>query len=104
MSRLAQLTKLFAADPADADVAYMIAQEHAKASDTRTAVEWYDRCLALNPHYHYAYFHKAKSLETAGDIAAAVGVLTEGLARARAKGDTQATNEIAGYLDMLGGT
>lgn len=103
MSRLAQLTKLHAVDPADADVVYMIAQEHAKAGDAASAVAWYDRCLAQDPHYHYAYFHKAKALESADDIPAAIATLKEGLARARTKSDAKAMNEIAGYLGMLGG-
>jgi len=103
MSRLAQLEKLHSADPADADVVYMIAQEHAKAGTATEAVAWYHRCLALDPHYHYAYFHKAKVLESAGDIPGAIGTLKDGLARARMKSDAKAINEIGGYLDMLGG-
>ncbi len=102
MSRLEQLHKLLAADPQDADVAYMIAQEHAKAGEHMAAVEWYDRCLALSPHYHYAYFHKARALEEADDIPAAVATLRSGLAMARSAGDAKATSEIGGYLDQLG--
>lgn len=101
MSRLAQLTKLHAADPTDADVAYMIAQEHAKTGEYAVAVEWYDRCLGLNPHYHYAYFHKAKALEAAENVSLAVATLREGLRQSRAAGDAKATNEITGYLDEL---
>jgi len=43
----------------------------------------------------------ARSLEAVGDIAAAMGVLTTGLARAKAAGDAKAAGEIAGYLDSL---
>jgi hypothetical protein len=45
----------------------------------------------------------ARSLEAVGDIAAAMGVLTTGLARAKAAGDSKASGEIAGYLDTLTG-
>lgn len=103
MPRLDQLHKLLAADPSDADVPYMIAQEHARAGEHAMAVEWYDRCLALNPHYHYAYFHKARAQEAADDIPAAIATLREGLTRAKSKQDAKAMNEIGGYLDMLGG-
>lgn len=103
MSRLPQLAKLHAVDPSDADVVYMIAQEHAKVGELAEAVGWYDRCLALDPHYHYAYFHKAKALEAMDDVPGAIAVLKDGLARARAKADAKAMNEIGGYLDMLGG-
>ena len=56
MSRLDKLHKLREADPTDADVPYMIAQEVAKEGDHETAIEWYDRCIELDPNYLYAYF------------------------------------------------
>lgn len=101
MSRLAQLEKLLAADPTDADVLYMVAQEHAKAGDHGKAVEWYDRCLAASPTYHYAYFHKARSQEAMGDLAAAAGTVAAGLESATRAGDSKAQGELAGYLDQL---
>lgn len=101
MSRLEQLTRLHAADPTDADVPYMIAQEHAKAGDYGAAVEWYDRCLALDADYHYAYFHKARALESAGRAGDARNALTTGLERARAAGNTKASGEITEYLAHL---
>lgn len=103
MSRLAQLEKLLAADPADADVLYMLAQEHAKAGDHAAALAWYDKCLAVSPAYHYAYFHKAKSLEAMGDIAGAVDVLRAGRSRAAHAGDAKAASELGAYLDELEG-
>ena len=65
----------------DADVAYMIAQEYAKAGDQGAAVEWFDRCLAINSGYLYAYFHKARVLEAVEDIPAAVTALKIGVQR-----------------------
>lgn len=103
MSRLDQLNKLLKADPSDADVPYMIAQEHARLGDLKTAVQWYDRCIALDPHYHYAYFHKAKAQEAQRDVPAAVATLRSGLSRARNKQDVKAMSEIGGYLETLGG-
>ncbi|MBL0927179.1 MAG: tetratricopeptide repeat protein [Phycisphaerales bacterium] len=101
MSRLQQLEKLLSADPSDADVPYMIAHEHLKAGDHGEATRWFDRCLAIDPHYHYAYFHKAKALEAAGDVPAAAAALRLGVERARAARDAKALNELSGYLDEI---
>jgi tetratricopeptide (TPR) repeat protein len=95
--------KLHAADPADADVLYMLAQEHARAGDQAQAQAWYDRCLSANSDYLYAYFHKARSQQAAGDIPGALATARTGHARARAKGDAKATNELAGLIDELEG-
>lgn len=104
MPSIAQLEQLLAADPRDAFVLYALAQEHAKLATSeghRGAIGFYDRCLAVDPAYHYAYFHKAKSQEAIGDQAGAVETLRYGLAAARKSGDGQAASEIAGYLDEL---
>lgn len=101
MSRLSQLEKLHAADPNDADVAYMLAHEHAKSGNTPTAVHWFDTCLKLDPTYHYAFFHKAKALSADGDVENARGVLRDGLARATKDGNAKAMSEIAALLTEL---
>ena len=103
MSRLDQLMKLRDADPADADVPYMIAQEHAKAGDHDAAVQWYDTCLASDPAYLYAYFHKAASLEALERDDDAIAALRDGLTRAQAAHDEKAAGEIGTYLAQLGG-
>lgn len=103
MSRVPQLMKLHAADPADADVLYMLAQEHARAGDQAEAQSWYDRCLSADGNYLYAYFHKARSQQAAGDAAGALATARAGHALARTRGDTKATNELAGLVDELGG-
>lgn len=98
MSRLAQLEKLHAADPNDPDVAYMIAHEHAKTGNTPAALHWFDTCLKLNPSYHYAYFHKARSQQAAADLDGAVKTLRAGLELAQRDGNGKAANEISGLL------
>ncbi len=101
MSRISQLETLLAADPDDADVRYMLAQEEAKADEHERAVQRYDECLALNQAYLYAYFHKARSLEALDQIVEAKDALTQGLALARAARDAKAESELASYLDQL---
>lgn len=93
-TRLDQLTKLLAADPADADVPYMIALEHGKAEDPAAAVTWLDKTLALDPGYHYAYFQKAKMLSEMGEDDDALAAVDAGIARATADGHAKAINEL----------
>ena len=103
MSRLEQLMKLRAIDETDADVPYMIAQEHAKLGAYSEACEWYDTCIKLDAGYHYAYFHKARAQQEAGDIAGAKATLEVGIEHARADANQKAVNEISGYIAELAG-
>jgi len=103
MSRFDSLRRLLEADGSDPDVLYMMAQEHAKEGDNEEAVRWYDRCLEACPGYAYAYFHKARALESDGKIDAAAATLREGLRVAEAAQDKQAIGEIGAYLDELEG-
>jgi len=93
-SRLDTLHKLHAADPQDADVPYMIGLEHGKADDPEEAVTWLDRCIALNPSYHYAYFQKAKMLSELGEDDDAIAAVDAGIQRASADGDAKALGEL----------
>ncbi len=101
MSRLPQLQRLHAADPADADIPYMIAQEHLNAGDAPASLEWFDRCLALKPDYFYAYYHKARAMAATGNAAGAAAAAREGLRRARETGNAKAVDELASLLTQL---
>ena len=101
MPSIAQLERLLQADPNDVFVLYGLAQEHAKTGEYARAIAYYDRVLSLDPGYCYAYFHKARVQEVAGDIPAAIATLEAGVAKARAVGDAKALNELASALDML---
>jgi len=94
--RLAKLMKILAADPGDAFVLYGIAQEHGKAGDFARAVEFYDRTLAADPSYCYAYFHKARCQAAAGEMAAARQTALAGVQAAHRAGDGKALNELTG--------
>lgn len=102
--RLTKLAALLEADPNDAFVLYGLAQEHAKqATDeghTR-AIEFYNRCIAADPAYHYAYYHKAMSQIALDDNAAAAATLRAGLVAARASGEQKAIGEISSLLDQI---
>lgn len=99
--RLAKLMKMLEADANDAFVLYGVAQEYAKQGDTARAVEFYDRCLAGDPLYCYAYFHKARTLQDAGRDAEAVETVKVGLAAAKRAQDGHAASELQGLLDEL---
>ncbi len=101
MPSIADLQRLLAADPNDAFLLYGMAQELARTGDHAAAVGWYDRCLAADPGYCYAYFHKARSLRALGRTPQAVQTLQAGADASRRAGDGHAAGEIAAYLDEL---
>lgn len=103
MSRLQQLEKLFADDPTDAELPYMIAHEHAKLGEHEAAITWFDRCSEIDPNHLYCYYHKARSFESLDRNDDACEALREGLRRAKAAREPKALNEIEGYLSQLGG-
>src|SRR5687768_10395408 len=102
MSRLDKLLKMLEAEPNDAFVLYGIAQEHASAERHDEAVAFYDRCLAADAAYLYAYYHKATSQQELGDVTGAQQSLREGLKMARKAGDAKAQSEMQTLLDTLG--
>ncbi|MFG0330212.1 MAG: tetratricopeptide repeat protein [Phycisphaerales bacterium] len=99
--RMAKLEKMLEAEPDDTFCLYSLAQEHAKRDDHDRAIEYYDRVLAIDENYLYAYFHKAKSLEAVDRMDDAKAELQRGVARARQAGDDKALGELGEYLTTL---
>jgi tetratricopeptide (TPR) repeat protein len=99
--RLAKLQAMVEAEPSDPFSLYGLAMEFAKLGRTSEALAMFDRTIQADRSYCYAYFHKAKCQEQAGDASGAVVTLAMGLQEARAVRDAKATNEIAAYLDEL---
>jgi tetratricopeptide (TPR) repeat protein len=99
--RLAQLEKLLAADPNDPFLTYGIALEHAKAGRFEQTIDWLDRTIALDSHYHFAYFQKAKALDELGRTDDAKAELERGIALATAANDEQAMRALAELLASL---
>ncbi|UCD75037.1 MAG: tetratricopeptide repeat protein [Phycisphaerales bacterium] len=99
--RILQLKKLLEADPDDSFCLYGLAFEYEKAGEHETAIEYFDRALAADPDYCYAYYHKARSQKAMGDGAGAVATLRAGLTRAEAIGDAKAASEITTFLNTL---
>jgi tetratricopeptide (TPR) repeat protein len=104
MSRLDKLLRILTAEPGDAFTLYGVAQEYAKRGspgDPERAVEFYDKCLAADPGYCYAYYHKARVQADAGQTEAAVATLRLGIATARKAADGKALGELTALLDSL---
>lgn len=101
MPSIAQLTKLLAIDPADTFVLYGLAQEHARLGDHAAAIQWYDKCLAVDPLYCYAYFHQARSQQALGNLPAAIAATRAGIDAARKAQDGKALSELQGLLVEL---
>ena len=99
--RIAQLKSLLQSEPRDTFCLYGLAMEYSKAGRVDEAIGFFDRTLAVDPHYCYAYFHKAKCQEESGDLDAARATLREGLTQAKKVGDAKASSELAAYLDEL---
>ena len=92
--RLAALTKLYDADPTDADTAYMIALEHAKTGGIDEALSWLERAIQTDPEHHYAYYQQGRLLHEAGRGAEALAALDAGIARASSAGAAKADGEL----------
>lgn len=101
MPSIQQLERLLAADPNDPFVLYAMAIELAKAGKHEDALAFFDRCIAADRLYCYAYFHKGRSLEALGRRADLQTTLSAGVNAAREAGDGKALSEISGYLDSL---
>lgn len=94
--RLAKLNALLAADPHDTFLLYGVAQEHAKAGDHARAIDSFDKVIAIDPAYCYAYYHKARSQQALGELAAARQTVLVGVQAAHRAGDGKALSELSG--------
>ncbi|MBS0197685.1 MAG: tetratricopeptide repeat protein [Planctomycetes bacterium] len=101
MPSIPDLEKLLAKEPNDPLLLYGLAQEYAKRGDTDTASTYFDRCLAADPAYCYAYYHKARALAAAGRTADANAVIALGLAAAKKHRDSHAHSELEALADEL---
>lgn len=99
--RIVQLQSLLAAEPDDTFCLYGLAIEYAKRGEHDRALQWFDRTLQADPNYCYAYFHKAKCQEDAGDTAGACQTVRAGIERAAAIKDAKALAELSSYLDEM---
>ena len=99
--RLSQLRNLLDKDPHDAFCMYGIAMEHAKEGHTEEAIAWFTRTIETDPAYCYAWYHKAKCQESAGNSTDAMQTLNEGIEHAKEHGDSHAAQEMGELLESI---
>ena len=99
--RMSKLSAMLEKQPNDPFLLYSIGMEHKKADDPARAIEFFDRTLAADPGYCYAYYQKGQVLESAGDAESAKRVYREGIEAAVRVGDDHARGEIQGAMEML---
>ena len=102
MDRIASLTEILAANPADAFARYALAMEYSKAGDTDRAVAEFKTLLENNPDYTAAYFMAAQALAGAERTEEAKRMLVDGIASARRTGNQHAQSEMTAMLEELG--
>lgn len=101
MNRLEQILKMLEKTPADAFLLYGAGIEYRKLREFSRAVEFFDKTIAVDPAYCYAYYQKGQTLEEAGETEAAAEAYRAGIEAARKAGDMKAQGELQAALDVL---
>lgn len=94
MPSIEQLEKLILIEPDDPFGHYGLGQERAKIGDHHGAIACYDKVLALDSAYCYAYYFKAVSLNELEQTDQALAVIDEGISAAKAAGEGKALSEL----------
>ncbi len=102
MSRLEQLEKLLAREPADVFLNFALAMEYFKGGRHEEALAQFDRVNEIDPDYVAAYFQKGNALVSLGRREDAKAVLRQGIEVARRTGNSHAASEMNELLTALG--
>ncbi|MEM9166093.1 MAG: tetratricopeptide repeat protein [Planctomycetota bacterium] len=101
MPTVEQLRALIASDPNDPFGHYALAQALAKRGDHESALDAYDRCLALDPEDRYGYYHKAVALIALDRSQDARDTIELGLTAAKRHNDAKAGAELRQLLGTI---
>jgi predicted Zn-dependent protease len=99
--RLEMLEKMTAGGTTDPFAWYALALEYKKLARSEDALSTFRRLREASPDYVPQYLMCGTLLLEASDPAGAREWLTEGVARARAKGDTHAESELTEALGRV---
>jgi predicted Zn-dependent protease len=102
MDRIAMLTEILAADPADVLARYGLAMEYSNTGKIDEALREFKTLLDKNPDYSPGYFMAAQALEKAGRMDEAKRMLVDGISAARRTGNAHAQSEMTAMLEGLG--
>ena len=100
--KLPKLQAMLEKQPNDPFLLYGIALEHKKLGESPKAIEFLNRCIAVDPNYCYAYFQRGQICEITGDLEAARRSYNDGIVAAKRARDAHAESELQGALEMLG--
>ena len=101
MSRIAKLRRLLESDPADVFVNFGLAMELLKEDQREEAIVLFDRILELDPGYVVAYMQKGNALIALGKREQAKETLAQGIAAAKAAGESHTADQAKKILDSL---
>lgn len=96
--RMEKLRRMLERTPADPFLLYAMGMEFKKAGNWQSAIDYFDKTLAVDPAYCYAYHQMGLAYELGGDVESAKRSYNQGIAAARSKGDEHAAQEIAEAL------
>jgi tetratricopeptide (TPR) repeat protein len=101
MDKIAALSEILTADPANAFARYGLAMEHATRGNTDLALTEFAALIQHNPDYVPAYQMFAQTLAKLGRSDEAITSLKEGLAAAQRTNNAHAASEMQALLDDL---
>lgn len=101
MEKIAMLTEILQANPADTFARYGLAMAYAAEGRNHEALKEFATATSNNPDYVPAYQMSAQTLIKLGQTEAARNRLAEGLAACQRTGNTHAASEMQAMLDDL---
>jgi tetratricopeptide (TPR) repeat protein len=101
MDKIAALTEILTADPANAFARYGLAMEHNAHGNPDLALTEFATLIHHNPDYVPAYQMSAQTLGKLGRTEEAVTRLHEGITAAQRTRNTHAASEMQSLLDDL---
>jgi predicted Zn-dependent protease len=101
MDKIAALSEILTADPANAFARYGLAMEHNTQGNTDLALTEFTTLIHHNPDYVPAYQMSAQTLAKLGRTDEAITRLKEGLAAAQRTKNAHAASEMQTLLDDL---
>jgi tetratricopeptide (TPR) repeat protein len=101
MDRIAMLTEILTANPADSFARYGLAMEYAKSGQIEPALLEFKTLIEKNPDYTPGYFMAAQTLATASRVDEAKRWLVDGISSAVRTGNMHAQSEMTAMLEEL---
>ena len=101
MDKIAMLTEILSANPADSFTRYGLAMAHLANGHTDAALEQFQRTTDQNPDYVPAYQMAAQTFAKLHRAEDAVSLLQAGLAAAERTGNHHAASEMQALLKEL---